>query len=53
MATITEADRKRAAEIYRARKPFQREMGSLEKTVTEAIAQGIAEGREQARMPND
>jgi hypothetical protein len=44
---ITDADLKRAREIERAHAPFQGASGSQPENIARAIAQGIAEGREQ------
>jgi hypothetical protein len=44
---ITKADVERAREIVAARAPLVGQSGALADSVTFAVAQGIAEGREQ------
>ena len=44
---ITKADIERAREIVAARAPLVGQSGALADSVTFAVAQGIAEGREQ------
>jgi hypothetical protein len=51
---ITDADLNRAREIERANAPFQNASGSQPENIANAIAQGIAEGRQQGlRLARD
>ena len=49
MMQITRADSERAREILAARAPLLDQSGELFERVRFAVAQGIAEGREQGR----